>query len=391
MNNLPNGYSPEFSSGPTKKPPTWSVNKLDLSYLGRSHRSKKAKARINSAIEKMKHLLCLPKDYVLGIVPGSDTGAFELALWNLLGERQVDILVWESFGKYWYDDIIKELKISDYRLFFADYGELPDLSKVNSNNDIVFTYNGTTSGVRIPNTNWISSKREGLVIADATSACFAMKINWKKIDVATFSWQKCLGGEGGHGVIVLSPKAIKRLENFVPDRPIPKVFRISNENNLNSSIFLGETINTPSMLCIEDLHLALDWAENIGGLDALITRSEKNLQCVKDHVKNSPWLKFLSKNSENISSTSICLNLTAKNLYHKTNEYKKVVSAEVSQLLENKKIAYDIKSYRNAPPGFRVWGGPTVNINDLRVFLPLLDQAIDEVNSKFNNIWVKRK
>ncbi len=384
LNSYPN--CPNFSSGPTKKPPKWDLNKIDHLSLGRSHRAKKIKKRINDAIIKMKKLLNLPNDYLLGIVPGSDTGAFEMALWNLIGEKSVDILVWEAFGKYWSDDIITQLKVPKYRLFSADYGYLPDLSKINKSNDIIFTYNGTTSGVKIPNTDWIDTNRDGLVFADATSACFAMSIDWRKIDVATFSWQKCLGGEGSHGVLILSPRAVERLETFEPRRAIPKIFKLTKNKKLINEIFLGETINTPSMLCIEDLLISLDWAHKLGGLNKLIEKSQNNLNIVKEFVKKSEWLTFLCKDQKNLSSTSICLELTNENLNQKDKLFKIKLVNEVCEILEQKNIAYDIKSYRAAPPGFRIWGGPTVDEKDLKLFLPWLDWAISKVNYKHKKL-----
>ncbi len=373
---------PNFSSGPTKKIPGWNVGKISKKYLGRSHRALDIKPLIKNSIDRMKKILLLPTDYKIGIVPGSNTGAFEMAMWMVLGERGVDILVWEAFGKEWLEDIKNQLTLSDYRVFESDWGKIPELSEVNCNRDVIFTYNGTTSGVRVENLNWVPSERKGLIITDATSACFAMEIDWKKIDIATFSWQKSLGGEGGHGVIILSPRAIERLENYSPSWPIPKIFRLTKNGKLINSIFEGNTINTPSMLCINDLANSLDWIESIGGLKNLIQRSKDNLQTVIDFTEKNSWIDLLCDSKKNISSTSICLKFVDKRVISLNDDDQRSFSKDIVNLLSEEQVAFDIESYRSAPPGLRVWGGPTVETSDISILLKWIEWAYNEVMEK---------
>lgn len=359
---------PEFSSGPCKKRPGYDLAALRTDSLGRSHRSKLGKARLRKAIEDTKRILEVPDDYLCAIVPGSDTGAYEMAMWNMLGERPVDACHWESFGKGWNDDAIKHLKLKDStRSFTADYGKLPDFSGTNPDHDILFTYNGTTSGVRVPNLNWVSSERKGLTFNDATSAAFAMEIDWKKVDVTTFSWQKVLGGEGAHGVMILSPAAVQRLQTFDAGRPLPKIFRMTKKNKdgsvgIDKDLFEGATINTPSMLCVEDYLDALQWSDSIGGLKGLIKRSEANLGVLDRFVGKSDWIHFLAADPTIRSNTSVCLTLDLQK-----EQVKRFVA-----LLETEGVAYDIGSYRDAPDGLRIWCGATVEKEDLEALTPWL-------------------
>ncbi len=370
--------NPCFSSGPCAKRPGWSLNNLSQDTLGRSHRSKLGKVKLQEVIALSKLVLGMPKDYLLGIVPGSDTGAMEMAMWSLLGARGVDVFSWESFGDGWVSDIEKQLKIKDLRKFKADYGKLPDLSQADFNRDVVFTWNGTTSGVKIANANWIKDDRQGITICDATSAVFAMNIAWEKLDVVTWSWQKVLGGEGAHGMIALSPRAVERLKSYSPSWPMPKIFRLTKSKELIEGIFAGETINTPSMLCVEDALDGLKWAEKIGGLQALIRRSEANLAVIADWVEKSDWADFLAEDKNTYSNTSICLKI--KDLWYKSlsseNQAKK--AKELVSLLEKENCAYDIGAYRDAPTGIRIWGGATVETSDIEKLLPWLDWAYAE-------------
>lgn len=358
--------NPNFSSGPCSKRPGYDVNKLDISTLGRSHRSPIGKNALELACSKSKELLGLPDDYRIGIVPASDTGAVEMALWSLLGARGVDVLAWETFGKTWVSDIRNQLKLDNVREFIADYGELPDLSQVDFNNDVVFTWNGTTSGVKVPNSDWIPDDREGLTICDATSAVFAMELPWEKLDVVTYSWQKVLGGEGAHGMLILSPRAVERLESYTPPWPLPKIFRLTKGGKLIEGIFKGSTINTPSMLCVADYLDALNWVEEIGGLPAVIARSNANLKAVKDFVDQHDWIDFLAKDPNTISNTSICLSLDAP---------EDQVKALLKKL-EEEGVAYDIGSYRDAPAGIRIWGGATVESSDVACLMKWIDWGI---------------
>ena len=369
--------SPHFSSGPTKKFTGWTPAHLSEAALGRSHRAKAPKAKITSAIDRMSALLGLPDDYRLGIVPASDTGAVEMAMWSVLGARGTDVLAWESFGKTWVADATKQLKLDDCRIIEADWGDLPDLGQVDFSRDVLFTFNGTTSGVRVPDTNWIPDDREGLTIADATSACFAMEMDWTKLDVTTFSWQKSLGGEAAHGVIILSPRAVRRLESYTPPWPLPKIFQLTKGGKLIEGIFRGDTINTPSLLCVEDLHAALDWAEAQGGLHGLIKRSEANLKVVQDFVAASDWCGFLCSDTAHLSSTSICLKLVDPDVTMMDAEAQSAFAKQMVTLLAEQEVAFDIGAYRTAPAGLRLWGGPTVDADDMAALMPWLDWAFE--------------
>lgn len=374
--------SAHFSSGPTKKPTGWTPSSLGDAALGRSHRAKDPKAKITSAINRMHQMLGLPADYRLGIVPASDTGAVEMAMWSVLGARAVDVLAWESFGNTWVGDATKQLKLENCRILEADYGALPDLSEVNWDADVLFTYNGTTSGVRVPDTHWIPDDRQGLSIADATSACFAMEMDFTKLDITTFSWQKSLGGEGGFGVIILSPRAVERLESYSPPWPLPKIFQLTKQGKLIEGIFKGDTINTPSLLCIEDLHVVLDWAENLGGLDALIARSQANLEVVQQFVSQSEWCGFLCQDSANLSSTSICLKIVHPDIQNADAELQAAIAKKMVTLLADEGVAFDIGAYRTAPAGLRLWGGPTVETEDMQALMPWLDWAFSEARKE---------
>ena len=369
-----------FSSGPCKKRPGWNVTKFDTDTLGRSHRAKPAKEKLLQVIERSKKILNLPKNYHVGILAGSDTGAVEAAMWNLLGENGVEVLAWESFGLDWAKTITEQLKIKDANVHKADYGLLPDLSKTDFNKDVLFNWNGTTSGVRVPNANWIPEDRKGLVICDATSAVFAMDMDFAKLDVITWSWQKVLGGEGAHGMIALSPKAVKRLESYQPTWPIPKIYRLTSKGKLAADIFKGATINTPSMFCVEDALDALSWVESIGGLQGAIDRSSRNLDAVKSWVEQSDWVDFLCQDHANLSSTSICLKVKDPNFLKLPIEDQQGKIKEINEMLENEQVAYDINSYRTAPPGFRIWGGSTVESSDIENLLPWLDWAYTVVS-----------
>jgi phosphoserine aminotransferase len=361
---------PLFSSGPCAKRPGWSPDVLKGALVGRSHRSRDGKKRLAEVIARTRTLLGLPSGWRVGIVPASDTGAVEIALWTLLGPRGVDVLAWESFGRDWVTDITGQLRLTDVRTFLADYGALPDLSQVSPERDTVFTWNGTTSGVRVPSGDWISDDRTGLTICDATSAAFAMDLPWHKLDAATFSWQKVLGGEAQHGMLVLGPRAVERIETHVPPWPLPKLFRLTSNGKLNEAIFAGATINTPSMLCVEDALDSLRWAEEVGGLPTLIARSQANLAAVAAWVEESKWASFLSVDPATRSSTSICL--------YAPNEVDAAVTKRATALLEAEGIAFDIGAYRAAPPGFRIWGGATVDTDDVRAVLPWLDWAMTQ-------------
>jgi phosphoserine aminotransferase len=367
---------PHFSSGPCAKRPGWSIRKLDLEALGRSHRGPLGKRKLKSLIDSMHTLLGLPADYKVAVVPASDTGAFEMALWSLLGARGVDVISFESFGKAWATDITKHLKLEDCRLHEAPYGELPDLRKVDTKTrDVVFTWNGTTSGVRIPDAEWISSSRQGLTFCDATSAVFAQEIDWTKLDVATFSWQKALGGEAGHGVLILSPRAIERLETYTPSWPLPKIFRLTKDHVLINEIFVGETINTPSMLCVADYEDALLWAKEIGGLPALIKRADGNFRLLSRWVKRTPWIDFLAVKPKTRSNTSVCLKFTDPALTRQSADMQTAFVKKFCDALEKENVALDIKNHRDAPPGLRIWCGATVNRRDIAALLPWLEWA----------------
>ena len=372
--------SPYFSSGPCKKRPGWSASKFDLETLGRSHRAKPAKEKLLQVIEQSKKILNLPSDYKVGILAGSDTGAVEAAMWNLLGPNGIEVVAWESFGLDWAKTITDQLKIIGSNIHKADYGKLPDLSKIDFNKDVLFNWNGTTSGVKVPNANWIPDNRKGLVLCDATSAVFAMDMEFKKLDVITWSWQKVLGGEGGHGMIAISPKAIERLENYKPKWPIPKIYRLTSKGKLADGVFKGATINTPSMFCVEDALDALGWIESIGGLQAAISRSSKNLEAVKHWVDQSHWADFLCENRDNLSSTSICLKVKDSKFLNLSEDVQKTKIKEINSILDKEQVAFDINSYRTAPPGFRIWGGSTVETSDIENLLPWLDWAYTVVN-----------
>lgn len=357
--------NPNFSSGPCAKRPGYDVSKLDLSVLGRSHRADVGKKALKRACVHTAEILGLPEGYKVAVVPGSDTGAIEMAMWSMLGERPVDILYWESFGQGWATDIIKQLKLDNARSLHADYGVLPDLNEVNFDHDVVFTFNGTTSGVKVPNSDWIHAGREGLTFCDATSSIFAQDMDWEKLDVITYSWQKVLGGEGGHGMLILSPKAIARLESFTPDRPLPKIFRMTKAGKLIDSLFEGATINTPSMLCVVDYLDALDWVQSVGGLKGTIALANKNLATVENFVAKHDWIAFLAKDTVNRSNTSVCLTLSLTD-----QQVKQMV-----KLLAQHEVAFDIGAYRDAPAGLRIWCGATVENSNLQALMPWLEWA----------------
>lgn len=369
---------PHFSSGPCAKRPGWTPQVLSSAAVGRSHRSKVGKERLKAVIDRSKALLQIPADYRVGIVPGSDTGAFEMSLWSLLGERPVDVLAWESFGNGWATDVTQQLKV-DARVFQADYGELPDLSQVDCSHDVVFPWNGTTSGVRIPDGDWIRADREGLTLCDATSGVFAMDLPWEKLDVVTWSWQKVLGGEAAHGMLVLSPRAVARLESYTPPWPLPKLFRMVKKGKLDEAIFEGSTINTPSLLCVEDQLDALAWAEQMGGLGALIARSEANLATIAKWVEKTPWVDFLARDPRTRSCTSICLKIVDPWFLELDADTRAKTIKKMVGLLEQEHVAYDVASYRDAPPGLRVWGGATVEREDIEALLPWFEWAFAEV------------
>ena len=373
---------PFFSSGPCAKRPGWSLDALDGALLGRSHRAKNAKARIRQVIDESKELLGLPEGYVCGIVPASDTGAIEMAMWSLLGARGLDICAWESFGAAWVTDVVKQLKLENVTRHEADYGKLPDLGAIQFDNDVVFTYNGTTSGVRVPNLDWIPQERGGLVLCDATSAVFAMDLDYSKLDVVTWSWQKVMGGEAAHGMIVLSPRAIERLESYTPAWPLPKIFRMAKGGKLIQGIFEGATINTVSMLCVEDALDGLQWAKSIGGLPALLARSEANLSAVANWVEASDWIDFLAEDPATRSCTSICLKIVDPWYQGLSTEEQAAKAKELVKRLENEAVAYDFGSYRDAPPGIRIWGGATVDAEDTAALLPWLDWAFAGIKAE---------
>src|SRR6516164_7095412 len=366
---------PHFSSGPCAKRPNWSLSVLTDAPLGRSHRAKIGKAKLKRAIDLTREVLEVPADYRIGIVPASDTGAVEMALWSLLGARPVTVLAWESFGEGWVADIVKELKIKDTTVLKADYGELPDLAKVDPKSDVVFTWNGTTSGVRVPNGDWIAADRAGLTICDATSACFAQALDWGKLDVVTFSWQKALGGEAAHGVIVLSPRAAERLETYTPPWPLPKLFRLANGGKLTEGFFDGETINTPSMLCVEDYLDALQWAKSLGGLKALFARADANAKVIADWVERTPWIDFLARVPGTRSNTSVCLKVVDPAVAALPADAQAAFSKAIASFLEKEKVAFDIGAYRDAPAGLRIWCGTTVEAADVKALTHWLDYA----------------
>jgi phosphoserine aminotransferase len=366
---------PHFSSGPCAKRPGWNLQALTDALLGRSHRSKVGKAKLKRAIDLTREILEIPADYRVGIVPGSDTGAVEMALWSLLGARPVSVLAWESFGEGWVTDIVKQLKLKDVSVFKADYGDLPNLAAVDPGSDIVFTWNGTTSGVRVPDADWIAADRQGLTICDATSAAFAQALDWGKLDVVTFSWQKALGGEAAHGMLVLSPRAVQRLETYQPPWPLPKLFRMTKGGKLNEALFEGETINTPSMLCVEDYLDTLQWAKSIGGLKALMAQADTNARLIARWVERTPWVEFLARDPRTRSNTSVCLKVVDPAITALPAAAQAAFAKAVAAGLEKEGVAYDIASYRDAPPGLRIWTGATVEDADIEALTDWLDWA----------------
>ncbi|MGE5721243.1 MAG: phosphoserine transaminase [Sphingomonadales bacterium] len=371
---------PFFSSGPCAKPPGWAPEYLATGSLGRSHRSKLGKARLAYAIELTRKVLRVPDTHRIGIVPGSDTGAVEMAMWSMLGARPATMLAWESFGEGWVTDAVKQLKL-DATIIKAPYGQIPDLAAVDPASDVVFTWNGTTSGARVPNGDWISDSREGLTIADATSACFAQDLPFEKLDVVSFSWQKVLGGEGGHGVLILSPRAVERLESYTPDRPLPKIFRMTKSGKLIEGIFRGETINTPSMLAVEDYIFALEWAVGLGGLSALIARSNANAAALDRWVQRTPWVEHLVVDQAIRSNTSVCLKFADAAVPGLDDDAQNALVKKMASLLEAERAAYDIAGYRDAPPGIRIWCGATIETDDIEALGPWLDWAFAEAKS----------
>jgi phosphoserine aminotransferase len=366
---------PHFSSGPCAKRPGWSLQALTDAALGRSHRAKIGKAKLKRAIDLTREILEIPADYRIGIVPASDTGAVEMALWSLLGARPVTMLSWESFGEGWVSDVVKELKLKDATVLKAAYGELPDLAKIDWSSDVVFTWNGTTSGVRVPNADWIAANREGLAICDATSAAFAQRLDWPKLDVVTFSWQKALGGEAAHGMLILSPRAVARLESYKPAWPLPKIFRMTKGGKLNEGIFEGETINTPSMLCVEDYLDTLQWAKSIGGLQALIARADANTAVIADWVRRTPWVDFLARDQATRSNTSVCLKVVDPAVAALAVDAQAAFAKNLAAAVEKEGAGYDLGHYRDAPPGLRIWCGATIEAKDVEALTQWLDWA----------------
>ena len=373
--------NPCFSSGPCAKRPGWSPEALRDAPLGRSHRAKQGKSKLAEAIDLTREVLQVPADYRIGIVPASDTGAVEMAMWSLLGARPVDMLAWESFGEGWVTDVAKQLKLKDARVIKSGYGELPDLTTVNFDHDVVFTWNGTTSGVRVPNADWIPADRKGLTICDATSAAFAQRLDFAKLDVVTFSWQKVLGGEAAHGMIILSPRAVERLTTYVPAWPMPKIFRMTSGGKLIEGIFVGETINTPSMLCNEDYLDALKWAKGMGGLDALVARADANEKAIADWVARTPWIEFLPKVPATRSNTSVCLIVVDPAVTARSVDDQAAFAKTLATLVEKEKAGYDIGAYRDAPPGLRIWCGATVETSDVVALTHWLDWAYAETKA----------
>jgi len=376
--------NPNFSSGPCSKRPGWNLESLEDACLGRSHRSKVGKAKLAEAIDRTRAVLGVPDDYRIGIVAASDTGAVEMALWSLLGSRGVDVLAWESFGAGWVGDVLNQLKLDDVRRIDADYGEIPDLSLTDANRDIVFTWNGTTSGVCVPNGDWISDDRGGLTICDATSAVFAMDLPWSKLDVTTYSWQKVLGGEAAHGMLILSPRAVERLESYNPPWPMPKIFRLTKGGKLIEGVFRGETINTPSMLCVEDYLDALRWSEAEGGLSGLVARSTANLGVLEAWAEKTDWVDFLATDKATRSNTSVCLKVVDPWFEGLEADAQAAAAKKMASLLEAEDVAYDIGAYRDAPSGLRIWAGATVEQSDLEALTPWLDWAFNEVKAAGN-------
>ena len=376
--------NPNFSSGPCAKRPGWSLDALKNAALGRSHRAKIGKQKLKQAIDLTREVLDVPADYLIGIVPASDTGAMEMALWSLLGARGVDVLAWESFGLGWVTDVVKQLKLANVRTIKADYGKLPDLKQVDFNNYVVFTWNGTTSGVRVPNGDWIPANRAGLTICDATSAAFAQKLAFDKLDVVTFSWQKALGGEAAHGMLILSPRAVQRLESYMPPWPMPKLFRMTKGGKLIDGIFVGETINTPSMLCVEDYLDTLTWAKSVGGLKGLMGRADANFKVLADWVAKTPWIDFFADDPATRSNTSICLKVVDPAVTRLDLAGQEAFVRAIASRLDKEGVAYDIAFHRDAPPHFRIWGGATIEASDLVALTAWLDwgYAMEKANLK---------
>jgi len=370
--------NPRFSSGPCTKHPGWSLDALKGALLGRYHRQPETKARLELAINRTRELLRLPEGHLVAIVPASDTGAVEMALWSLLGARGVDVLAWEAFGRDWVTDIVEQLKLTNVRALIAPYGELPDLAQVDFERDVVFAWNGTTSGVRVPNADWIERDRKGLTICDATSAVFAQEIDWEKLDAATFSWQKVLGGEAQHGMLILSPRAVARLETNTPPWPLPKLFRMTRGGKLKRELFEGSTINTPSMLCLQDYLDALDWVDSVGGLKGTIARSNENAAVIAEWVARTPWVEFLARVPETRSNTSVCLKIVDSEIAALPSKMRDALPGRIAALLDAENAAKDIASYRDAPPGLRIWTGATVERSDLEALMPWLDWAFAE-------------
>ncbi len=371
--------NPHFSSGPCAKRPGYSVQNLSNAALGRSHRSSAGKAKLKLAIDKTRSVLGIPDDYLIGITAASDTGAFEMAMWSMLGQRPVDVFAWEAFGKDWITDVVKQLRLPDARVFEADYGHLPDLVQADFSRDVIFTWNGTAAGVRVPNGDWIAADRQGLTLCDATSAAFAMPLDWAKLDVTTYSWQKVLGGEAQHGMLILSPRAVERLESYSPSWPLPKLFRMTKGGKVDREIFAGSTINTPSMLCVEDYLDALGWAESIGGLPALHARANANAAIIAEWVARTPWVDFLAAAPETRSNTGVCLKFADAALPASAHA---AISKQIATVLEAEGVAYDIASYRDAPPGLRIWCGATVEASDVAALMPWLDWAYVQATSQ---------
>jgi phosphoserine aminotransferase len=376
--------NPRFSSGPCTKRPGWSLDGLANAPLGRSHRGKLGKSRLKLAIDLTREVLQIPDDYRIAIVPASDTGAVEMALWSLLGERGVDVMAWEAFSLDWVIDITEQLRLPDVRVMHSAYGQLPDLDAVDTDRDVVFAWNGTTAGARVPNADWIAADRKGLTICDATSAAFAQKLDWAKLDVTTYSWQKVMGGEAGHGMLVLSPRAVERLESYTPAWPLPKIFRMTKNGKLNESLFEGETINTPSMLCVEDYIDTLTWGKSIGGLKALQARADANCKALTDWVDRTPWIDFLTTDPAIRSNTGICLMIVDPQVVSQPPEVQAAVAREIVTALELEGVAFDIASYRDAPAGLRIWTGSTVEASDVEALLPWLDWAFTNAKARLN-------
>ena len=374
--------NPCFSSGPCAKRPGYSLDNLRDAPLGRSHRAKVGKVKLKRAIDLTREVLQVPADYRIGIVPASDTGAVEMAMWSLLGARGVDMLAWESFGEGWVTDVVKQLKLKDARVLKAGYGDIVDLSTVNFDNDVVFTWNGTTSGVRVPNADWIPADRKGLTICDATSAAFAQRMDFAKLDVVTYTWQKAMGGEAAHGMLILSPRAVERLQSYTPAWPMPKIFRLTSGGKLIEGIFVGDTINTPSMLCVEDYIDALEWGQSLGGLDGLVARADANVGVIADWVATTPWVDFLAKNADIRSNTSVCLKVVDPAITGLSAEAQAAFAKKMAALLDKEGVAFDIDAYRDAPPGLRIWCGATVEASDVAALTHWLDWAFAKVKSE---------